>query len=78
MSTEGIKQAKTAVVVGDETITYTSEQRDSVEVTQDAKGQFKYVVKLYFDRLVEGEASVVEAAGEVHARLVRTFEGGGV
>ena len=64
----------TTVVVGDESATASSGMRDSIEVTRDAKGLFKFVVKMYFDRVSEGEEAVVESALQVYENLSDRFE----
>jgi hypothetical protein len=50
----------------------TPEERDSVEVTRDAKGAHKFVVKLYFDsQKKDGEKLVLAKAKSIHDRLVK-------
>lgn len=54
------------------TITETIEEQNSVEVTRDAKGQFKYVIKVYFAEHADYDAT--ERVERIMADLRARFE----
>jgi len=53
-------------------VAVSAELRDSIEVTRDAKGAYKFVVKLYFDG--HSEAPPVDAAASIYDNLLQRFE----
>jgi len=54
------------------TVTETFEQRDSIQVTQDAKGAFKYDIKVYFETGMGQDA--VEVMKSIYDHAKNTFE----
>ena len=54
------------------TVTETFEQRDSIQVTQDAKGAMKYDLKCYFESGTGADA--VEAIKEIYDAAKAAFE----
>ena len=49
-------------------------ERDSIEVTRDAKGAHKFVVKLYFDSQTKGaDVKALALAKAIHDKLLKSI-----
>lgn len=55
------------------TITETFEDQNSIEVTRDAKGQFKYTIKLYFSG-DQHHNEIVDKTEAIYDELRARFE----
>lgn len=67
--------AKKTVQPSESVLIETPEERDSVELTRDAKGGIKFVVKLFFDdRKKDGHILVLAKTKSIYDKLVKEFD----
>ena len=57
-----------------DTIAYIDKRTSSIEITENAKGQYSSKVKLYFDREISSGEAIVDEARRIQNKIKAVFK----